>query len=122
MTILTVDPNPVESAVNRDFFEAYGHKVDTTLSADTALAKIERKDYDLVLIEVNLPDDGGIFLCQKCAQVKPDLPVFILTEGISVKRAIKAIKHKAVDVIFKPLDQKKLNLLEEFITKKEEGR
>ena len=108
MHILLVDNHKNDLVVNRDFLMAYGHKVDGVSSAAEAMEVAKVTQYDLVLLEINLPDDSGLSLIKTFSEVEPSPPVYVLTEGVSVARAIKAIKLNAIDVIFKPLDDNKL--------------
>ncbi len=112
MQILLVDCNKNELIVNRDILEAYGHRVDSATSVEIAAAKIESRRYDVAIMEINMPDNSGMTLLKTFATVCPKVPVFILTEGISVPRAIRAIKMNAVDVLIKPLDSTKIRLLQ----------
>jgi DNA-binding NtrC family response regulator len=110
--ILIVDSNKTDLVVNRDLCEAYGHQADAVGSAQEASNRIEKKSYDIALVEVNLPENGGLLLIEKIAKIRPSMPIYILTDGISVAKAVKAIQMKAVDIIYKPLDIQKLNRLQ----------
>ena len=112
MQILLVDCNQNELIVNRDILEAYGHRVESATSAEAAAAGIAVCPYDVAIVEINMPDNSGMGLLKTFATLYPKLPVFILTEGISVPRAIRAIKMNAVDVLIKPLDSAKIRLLQ----------
>ncbi len=112
MHILLVDCNHNELIVNHDILETYGHRVDSATSADIAATKITARHFDVAIIEINMPDNSGMGLLKTFATSYPKVPVFVLTEGISVPRAIKAIKMNAVDVLIKPLDSAKIRLLQ----------
>ncbi len=115
MHLLLVDYSENELKVNRDMFEACNHQVDTASSVHIAVAKIKMTAYHAIVTEINFPDDSGMWLLKRMASIRPDTPVFILTDGISLTRAIKALKLHAVDVIQKPLDFKKLMSIQEQI-------
>ncbi|MBN1996859.1 response regulator [candidate division KSB1 bacterium] len=108
MRVLIIDSNKNDLFVNTDLIKTYGHTVDGTLKVYDGQGFIEQNHYDVILIENNLPHDGAFELLQFIEQKRPGCAVYILTEGISVARAVKAIKMKAMDVIFKPLDKEKL--------------
>ncbi len=108
MRVLIIDSNKNDLFVNTDLIRTYGHSVDSTLNVHDGRLSISRNNYDIILIENNLPEDGAFGLLEISTQTQPNCAVYILTEGISVARAVKAIKMNAVDVIFKPLDKRKL--------------
>jgi len=109
MKILLIDNHKNDLVVNRDVLTAHGHQVDAVTNAEEALSKSSSGHYDLVLTDINLPNDSGIRLIENLARQNR---LFVLTEGISVARAIKAIKLNAIDVIFKPLDAAKIEQIE----------
>ena len=115
MKILLIDSNKNDLIVNRDVLTAHGHQVDAVMSADEALKSSSSGDYDLALAEVNLADGSGLKLVESLAR---RMKLYILTEGISVARAIKAIKLNAMDVIFKPLDAAKIDQIERSVPEK----
>jgi DNA-binding NtrC family response regulator len=114
--ILIVDSNKTDLVVNRDLCEAYGHQADAVRSVEEALARVVKNSYDIALVELNLPENGGLMLVKEIARIKPTLPIYILTDGISVAKAVKAIKMKAADIMYKPLDIQKLNHLQTALT------
>ncbi len=116
MNILLVDNNKTDLIVNRDLLQVYGHTVDDVTSSDAAILKADVNKYDIALVEINLPNDSGMKLLETLATIHSEIPVFVLTEGISVARAIKVIKLKAVDIVLKPLNSKKIGNLQKFIT------
>ena len=109
MKILLIDNHKNDLVVNRDVLTAHGHQVDAVTNAEEAISKSSSGHYDLVLTDINLPNDSGIKLIENLAR---QTRLFVLTEGISVARAIKAIKLNAIDVIFKPLDAVKIEQIE----------
>ena len=113
MRVLLVDNHRNDLIVNRDFFIAYGHKVDCASSAEDAMMAVKESPYDVVLMEINLPEDTGLSLIKTFSELEPPMPVYVLTEGISVARAIKAIKLNAIDVILKPLNANKLTQIQD---------
>lgn len=108
MRILLIDGNQNELAVNRDFLESMGHKVVEVNSAEKALTTFQSGDFDLVMTELNLPGSIGLALIESFGILKPNIPVVVLTEGVSLNKAIQAVKLNAVDVVLKPVDEKSI--------------
>ncbi|MGE8205600.1 sigma-54-dependent transcriptional regulator [Heyndrickxia sp. NPDC080065] len=63
-----------------------------------------KKNYDLAMIDVKLPDINGIELLKKLKQLNPLCKVIIMTGYSTVKTAVEAIKFGANDYIEKPFD------------------
>lgn len=61
-----------------------------------------RKDYDVVLTDIRMPDMGGMLVLRDIKRAKPMLPVMIMTGYASVNSALQAMKLGAVDYIEKP--------------------
>ena len=68
---------------------------------------------DVVLLDVNLPDMGGLEVYQRIRQIDARIPVVFVTATTSAETAIEAMRHGAFEYLFKPLD---LDRLEEVVT------
>lgn len=118
MRILLVDGNQNELTVNRDVLEALGNQVVGVARGDEAIVKFETEDFDLVVTELNLTTIDGLELIESFGVIKPKVPVIVLTEGVSMSKAIKAVKLRALDVLIKPMDVERMeNLLKEILIK-----
>ena len=58
---------------------AEGYTIASALNARTAMAKLTGGEYDLVLMDVNLPDGNGYDLCQLIKPAHPDTLIIFLT-------------------------------------------
>ncbi|WP_425514373.1 response regulator transcription factor [Clostridium mobile] len=81
--------------------EADGYVVNTAYTIKQALESIEHKEYDLIVIDVNLPDGNGFFLCSKIKERK-DIPIIFLTACDMESDQIKGFDLGADDYITKP--------------------
>ncbi len=73
-------------------------------SAGTLAAAIERLRndlYDIVLLDLGLPDSSGIETVQKVCQVNPNIPIVVLTGLEDEETGLKAIKSGASDYLVK---------------------
>jgi DNA-binding response OmpR family regulator len=59
--------------------EDEGHQVDTAGSGDEALALLKHRDYDLVVLDIQLEEESGLELLQKIARERGQLPVILCT-------------------------------------------
>jgi len=86
-------------ALNRRGFE-----VDVALNGVTALEMIESSDYDVVILDVKMPDIDGIEVLRKIRQTQPYLPVILLTGHGSLEDAFQTSKDGVADYLSKPIE------------------
>jgi two-component system sensor histidine kinase/response regulator len=79
-----------------------GFSVDTAATMREGLSKIQEGDFDLVLLDVMMPDGRGIDLLPPIQERDPDLVIVIITGYATVELAVRAIKQGAYDFISKP--------------------
>jgi CheY-like chemotaxis protein/AraC-like DNA-binding protein len=68
----------------------------------TALAIVQARRVDLVLLDVLMPEVDGIEILQELKAVEPDLPVIIITAVKTITTSVAAMKLGAYDYITKP--------------------
>ena len=77
--------------------------------ADEALAIVHREPHpDAVLLDVVLPGTDGFALLKTIRELDPNIPVIMLTGAGSVRGAVEAMQHGAVNYLNKPFDIKEL--------------
>jgi DNA-binding NtrC family response regulator len=74
------------------------------------LAAMDRKTYDLALIDIRLGDGDGFDLLDYCRKKNPDTAVMMITGYGTVEAAIAAIRRGAFDFLTKPLIDEELLL------------
>ncbi len=102
--ILVIDDEEGIRVGCRRALEPQGYAVDTAVSYLEGLNKIQTGDYDLVLLDVMMPDGRGINLLDPISQKDPDIVSVIITGYATVELAVEAIKQGAYDFISKPFD------------------
>ncbi len=83
-------------------------QVDLAASAAEGLAKVERSAYDLVLLDLMMPDRSGMDVLEEIRQRDRETPIFLITAYGSVQVAVDALKRGASDYFSKPWDNEKL--------------
>lgn len=94
------DEKIVLDSVKKILDETYD--VEVTLSGRQGLEWAVRKDYDVVLTDIRMPDIGGMLVLRDIKRAKPTMPVLIITGYASVNSAVQAMKLGAADYIEKP--------------------
>ena len=79
-----------------------GFNVVQASSIEDGLRKIQENDFDLVLLDVMLPDGRGIDLLAPIQEKDPDLVCIIITGFATIELAVEAIKAGAYNFISKP--------------------
>lgn len=108
--ILVVDD---EDGIRRGCMRALspqGMQVETAATLAEGKRRIERTHFDLVLLDVMLPDGQGIGLLKTIQACDPDIVSIIITGFATVELAVEAIKQGAYDFISKPFDTDLLTL------------
>jgi len=84
------------------------YQVDLAENAAVGLQKFESCSYDLVLLDLMLPDRSGMDVLADIRQRDSETPIFMLTAYGSVEVAVRALKAHANDYFAKPWDNDKL--------------
>lgn len=79
-----------------------GYDITAALNARTAADKLRVAEYDLVLLDINLPDGNGYDLCKLIKPEYPDTMVIFLTANDQESDQIRGYEVGAVDYITKP--------------------
>jgi len=85
-----------------------GYSVDMAVNGTTGLERMGRSSYDLVLLDLMMPDKSGMEVLAELRQRDRETPVFLITAYGSIDVAIKALKAGANDYFSKPWDNEKL--------------
>src|SRR6266702_3430053 len=109
--IVEDDPNSLSglSAI----LAADGFSVDTAITLSEARAALTRFIPDVVLVDLNLPDGGGLDLLQHLPAQPPGgaLPVIVMTGNATVESAIEGLRHGIWDYLLKPVNIPRLRSL-----------
>lgn len=87
--------------------------IDTESAADLTTARefLTKKNFDLCLTDMNLPDGNGIDLVKLMSEQYPNTPVAVITAHGSMDTAIEALKSGAFDFVSKPVNLEQLRRL-----------
>jgi DNA-binding NtrC family response regulator len=87
-----------------------GYTVETFPKGRPALAAARQNGYDLILLDLMLPDMNGMEILERIRQDAPDVKVIMMTGYASVENAVKAMKLGAFDYLSKPFSADELIL------------
>lgn len=89
-------------------FKRYGLDVDTADRCQTALDKIASTNFDVIIMDVKMPEIDGIQCLSMIKEEWPEIEVIILTGHASVRLGIKGMEKGAFDYCMKPVDTEEL--------------
>jgi DNA-binding response OmpR family regulator len=102
MRILIVEDDAALSSFVRKGLEAEHYAVDATTDGERGRAMAMEVDYDLLVLDLNLPGVDGIALLKSLRQRKPSVPVMILTGRSRVEDRVLCLDIGADDYLIKP--------------------
>ena len=79
-----------------------GYRVSSAETGQSGLSRLGEQPFDLLLLDVSLPDRNGIEMLKEIRRQDPDIPVVLITAYGSIEMARAAFKSGAMDYITKP--------------------
>ena len=101
-TILLVDDDSAFRHVMSGELRRLGHEVATAASGEEALASVERREPEIVLLDLRLPGVDGLSTLKAIRAGHPSVEVIMLTGHGSIDSAIESIRIGAFDYVTKP--------------------
>lgn len=103
LRILMVDDEDIVHETLSDYLYQLGHEVGDAKNGIEALSLVEANDYDLALLDVQMPGMDGLTLLTRLQQSHPQMPVVIITGHGNMEMAIQALRSGAADFLTKPI-------------------
>lgn len=104
--IFFVDDEPaVRKAVGQTLAQLDNCSVLCFADAESCIRAVSRKECDLVITDISMPGTDGLKLLEQIKQIRPKLPVILVTGYGDVSTAVKGLKGGAIDFIEKPLNE-----------------
>ncbi|MCX7942945.1 MAG: sigma-54 dependent transcriptional regulator [Deltaproteobacteria bacterium] len=85
-----------------------GYYIEEADTAKEALDKLRKDDFDLILLDLKLPDDDGVRLIDDIKSISPSTYIIMISGHGSIQNAVEAIKKGAYDFFEKPLDRERI--------------
>ncbi|HEY6344753.1 MAG TPA: sigma-54 dependent transcriptional regulator [Bryobacteraceae bacterium] len=107
-SILVVDDEPDIREGLEALLAGENYRVDLAAGAAEGFKRLESSLYDLVLLDLMMPDKSGMQMLEEIRARDSETPVFMITAYGSVEIAVEALKRGANDYFAKPWDNEKL--------------
>lgn len=106
--ILVIDDEPDIRESLEDFLSLEGYAIDLASNGGEGLRKLENGEYDLILLDLMMPDRSGMDVLHDLRERDRETPVFMITAYGSVDAAVESLKAGATDFFQKPWNPDKL--------------
>lgn len=118
--ILIVDDEPLIGSSLEEAFRKWEYDVTLLKEGRSALKKLQKETYDIVLTDVRMPNISGMEVLEKVKQKSPETAVIMITAFGTIDHAVEAMKKGAYDYITKPFSLDEIKLcIERFLQNKE---
>lgn len=125
MRILVVEDDRLLNNTLCYNLSAAGYEVDAALTKSVAERFCRKQEYDLIVLDINLPDGNGFDFCRDIKESHPDTAVIFLTANDMESDMLKGFELGADDYVTKPFPisvfQKKVSALLSRITRQSGG-
>jgi DNA-binding NtrC family response regulator len=108
MKILIIDDEKAICNTLKEILVYEKYEVDIANDGAEGVKKLELVHYDLVLCDIKMPKMDGLEVLGKVQELKPELPVVMISGHGTIETAVDAIKKGAYDYISKPPDLNRL--------------
>jgi DNA-binding response OmpR family regulator len=106
--VLLIDDEPDVIELCQRALEQEGFEVKGALSGEEGLRLFSEGDFDLILLDVKLPDRDGLDVLSTVQEMDPEMAVIIISGYGTMEMAIRALKLGAQDFLLKPFTPKQL--------------
>ena len=110
LLVVVDDEQGILDVVGR-FARRAGYDVITCAGGREGIAQLQTRRADLVLVDLRMPDVGGLDVLRAIRETDPHCQTVLMTGFASVETAVEAIKLGAMDYLNKPLDFGRLDQL-----------
>lgn len=106
---LVIDDEPVVCQSLRKILTKQSFNVEEAFSSESAEAKLQNKEYDLIFVDLKMPGKDGMEMLLSIKAKYPNTPVIMITGYASIETAIEATKLGAYEFLSKPFTPEELN-------------
>ena len=100
--VLCIDDELEHRKILRNLFPAKKYSIAMAASGQSGLNLFKRRNFDVVLCDLNMPYMNGLKFLEKAKRIKPDVPIIILSSRGTIQAAVKSLKKGAFDFILEP--------------------
>ena len=102
--ILIVEDDAFIITFTSKVLKSQGYLVTTAMTGKDALAKIQKSNYNLVLLDIGLPDMTGTEVLKKIREINQDIIVVMMTAHPQLDSSIDSVNYGADGYLIKPVN------------------
>lgn len=102
--ILVIDNESTHQMPLSQSLKSAGYQVVTVIDRENAWERLEAEAFDLILLNLKVPERDGMDLLQSIVEWHPEIQVVIISAHATVKEAVEAMKLGAADFIQQPVE------------------
>lgn len=110
MKVLLIDDDFSISIQLRKILEKEGYVVDIANNGSSGLSLAFNNEYDIILLDINLPEMDGVSVCSSYRKAGKSTPIIFLTIKDEINNKIRSFTSGCDDYIIKPFSSKELIL------------
>ena len=108
VSVLVVDDEKNIRSTLADILAGEGYQVTTADTGEKAIRLCHRRGFDVVLLDVRMPEVDGVALLREIRAIDSDVCVIVMTAYPSVESAVDTMKADAFDYLRKPFELEQL--------------
>lgn len=110
MKVLLAEDNEFNQIVATGLLQtmAPGIQIDTALNGVEVLEKLSRDHYDLIIMDIQMPEMDGVEATMKIREAKNPIPIIVMTAGITKEEIDRSLAAGANDWVGKPFNPDEL--------------
>ena len=101
--ILIVDDEPDITHLFENFLSDLGYQIFTAITPEDAIELFKQEDFDVAVLDINMPRISGLKLLEQFKQTNPELIVIMVSAIQDTDIVVKCIQHGAYDYLAKPI-------------------
>jgi len=101
--ILLIDDDETIITPFQLILQDIGYQVDTALTGQQAIEKAREKDYQMAILDIKLPDIGGVEVARKIREQQGDIHFIIISGYPELADSIEAIDVGIDEILLKPI-------------------
>ncbi len=115
LRVLVIDDEEAMRESLAAWLRKEGYRVSVAADGADGLAQLSAGAFDLLLVDMKMPGMDGMTVLERTREVRPDIPVVMITAYGSIENAVTAMKKGARDYLLKPFDPEQMLLVIERI-------
>lgn len=114
--ILVIDDDDLIRSLFKEILEEQGHTVVTADTTAKGIAYVMQRDFDLIFLDLKMPETDGAEILREMKGIKRKLPVVIITGYPDSEMMERAMKQGPLGIMLKPFDDSDIiNTVNNFI-------